>query len=449
VVRRILLTAAWLGALAVFFRWWDLTSRVPPLAVWSCLFLAAFAVTLVVARGRAGLEDAAERGRMMVWAALILLAAAGNFVIPQVQIRDAMVRTVVFVKVLDTVVPLWIAVRAVIATWTGTLRWITLAGLPLVLAAGLWFFVVDMPGRSYAGALPPLTAAESLAAGQLERDVRRLVPAGGERNHRFPAVLDDAARYVDSVFRAAGHQPVALPYAVGADSFRNLEITIMGTSHPGEILVIGAHFDAAEGAPGADDNASGTAALLGLARALAGRRFARTVRLVAFTNEEPPFFSGPDMGSRVYAARAAQRGDNVVAMVSLETLGYYDETPGSQRYPPPFNLIYPDRGDFLGFVGNMDSRPLVRRAIATFRRSVSFPSEGVAAPALIPGIAWSDHEAFWRHGWQAIMITDTAPFRNPHYHQRTDTADRLDYRRMARVLTGLQAVVEDLAGAGS
>ena len=304
-----------------------------------------------------------------------------------------------------------------------------------------------MPGKSYAGPLPALTPDEARLKDELQRDVHRLAASGpGERSHRFPALLDGAADFVDSAFTAAGYRTTSLRYTAGGQVFRNLEFTVPGSTRPQEIVVIGAHYDAIEGTPGADDNASGTAALLALARAFQGRRFARTVRFVAFTNEEPPYFEGPGMGSRVYADSAARRGDHIVAMLSLETVGYYADAPGTQRYPFPFNLVYPDRGDFIAFVGDLDSRGLARRAIAAFRRGTQFPSQGAAAPSFIPGIGWSDHEAFWLHGWQAIMITDTAPFRNPHYHMSSDRPDRLDYGRMARVVSGLRAVVEDVAG---
>jgi hypothetical protein len=151
------------------------------------------------------------------------------------------------------------------------------------------------------------------------------------------------------------------------------------------------------------------------------------------------------MGSRVHAARARQRGDDIVAMFSLETIGYYSDTPGSQQYPPPFSLLYPDRGNFIGFVGDLSSRALVRSSIRTFRETTPFPSEGLAAPRFVKGVGWSDQWAFWQEGYPGIMITDTAPFRYPHYHEPTDTPDRLDYNRMARVVAGLRRVVEEQA----
>jgi hypothetical protein len=433
--------------LAAFVRWWEIGNRVPGLALWSCLFILAFILTLWLARGPDGLKDRNERVRIAGWCVLIVLAFLGHAAVDRVTIRGVIVHTVVFVKVLDTVVPFWILVRALAVIWTGAARIIATTSLVPVLALGGWVFVVSMPGHSFTGALPPLSADEVALRDQLKHDVERLAPRGpSERSHRFPVQLEDAARYLDSSYAAAGYRVVSLPYLADSQRFRNLEVTIPGTSRAGDVVVIGAHYDAVEGAPGADDNASGTAALLALARSFAGRRFARTVRLVAFVNEEPPWFDGPDMGSRVYAAQASARGDHIVAMVSLETLGYFDSAAGTQRYPFPFNLVYPDRGTFLAFVGNLDSRSLVRSAIGSFRRVAQLPSEGAAAPALFPGIGWSDHESFWLHGVRAIMITDTGPFRNPHYHMSSDTPDRLDYGRMARVVTGLRTVVEDLAG---
>ena len=222
---------------------------------------------------------------------------------------------------------------------------------------------------------------------------------------------------------------------------------ISGTASPGDIVIIGAHYDTVPGCAGANDNTTGVAAVLELARLLSTRITDRTVRLVAFVNEEPPFFRTDLMGSRVYARRCRERDDNVVAMLSLETIGFYADEPGSQKYPFPFSFFYPDTGNFVGFVGNLGSRSLTRRAIRAFRESTQLPSEGLAAPAWIPGIGWSDQWSFWQEGYPGVMITDTAPFRYPYYHTPQDTPDRIDYDRFARVVMGVSRVVEVLAQA--
>ncbi|MHC4320424.1 MAG: M28 family peptidase, partial [Planctomycetota bacterium] len=168
---------------------------------------------------------------------------------------------------------------------------------------------------------------------------------------------------------------------------------------------------------------------------------------LCFVNEEPPYFQTANMGSRVYARRCRQRGEDITAMICLETIGYYSDEKGSQNYPPPLGLLYPSTGDFIALVGNYGSRALVRQVVESFRRHAQFPSEGAAMPGVLPGIGWSDHWAFWKEGYSAVMVTDTAPFRYPHYHQSTDTPDKIDYERMARVVEGMEAVVRELAGA--
>jgi Zn-dependent M28 family amino/carboxypeptidase len=196
---------------------------------------------------------------------------------------------------------------------------------------------------------------------------------------------------------------------------------------------------------GANDNASGVAATLELARLLEGSRLRKTIRFVLFVNEEPPNFQTNRMGSLVYARELRSGGVPVTAMISLETIGFYSEAEGSQWYPAGLGYFYPSRGDFIGFVGNSDSRDLVRRSIRAFRASTNFPSEGLAGPADWPGVGWSDHWSFWQENVPAIMITDTAPFRYPYYHTPLDTSDKVDFARMARVVEGIQRVVESLA----
>ena len=217
---------------------------------------------------------------------------------------------------------------------------------------------------------------------------------------------------------------------------------------PAEIVLVGAHYDSVLGSPGANDNGSGVAALLEIAAMISDRSLPRTVRLAAFVNEEPPFFMTPLMGSRVYARRARRAGDRIIAMFSLETIGCYDHRPGSQRYPLPFTAFYPNTGNFIGFVSNLTSRKLLRRAISSFRSHTRFPSEGVAAPGWFTGIGWSDHWSFWKENYPAVMITDTALFRYSPYHTRFDTPEKISYADLARVVAGIQRVVTDLAENG-
>jgi Iap family predicted aminopeptidase len=317
-------------------------------------------------------------------------------------------------------------------------------GLFVLALALAWWFMIQMPGASYSGELPPQTPTEATMSGELRRDVDRLAGDIGPRNTDHPAALDAAREFVESSFEAAGFAVQRQTFEADGRSVHNLEVELAGAARPGEIVIIGAHYDSAGAAPGADDNASGVAALFALARRFADKKPARTLRFVAFVNEEPPHFQFDSMGSLVYARRCRERNENVVAMLSLETVGYFRDTPGSQKYPAVFSLFYPSRGNFIAFVGNVGSRRLVRESIGSFRRHAKFPSEGGAVPGFIEGVAWSDHWAFWQVGYPAIMVTDTAPFRNPHYHTVEDTPDKLDFDRMARVVSGLTEVVERL-----
>lgn len=316
---------------------------------------------------------------------------------------------------------------------------------------GFLVFTLSMPGTSYRGHWRELDAAGQRRALDLKTDVLALVAVGQERTQREPKSLDRAARLIEEALAEAGHKTTRLPYDSDGVQVVNLEAKVEGKSKPEEIVVIGAHYDtAADGiadAPGADDNASGVAAMLAIARALkpSESTLARTVRFVAFVNEEPPYFWNPNMGSLVYAKACKELGDKIIAMLSLETLGYYREEPGTQKYPPIVGWFFPDKGNFVAFVGNTSSRSLVRTSIATFRGAVPFPSEGAAMPGFVTGVGWSDQWSFWQVGYPGVMVTDTAPFRNPNYHKATDRPETLDYGRLSRVVSGLVAVVKKLA----
>jgi hypothetical protein len=306
-----------------------------------------------------------------------------------------------------------------------------------------WWIMIRMPGKSSRGPLPPLTAEQIALRTELTSDVQTLAGKIGERNFQHYNELRAAAEFIEHSFSAAGLSPRRDRYEMRGQSFDNIEAEIRGDHL--EIVLIGAHYDSVLGAPGANDNGSGVAAMLALARRFAGKSSTHTLRFVAFVNEEPPFFQTSQMGSFVYASRCKARGDQIRAMISLETIGYFSDTPGSQIYPL-FGLgaFYPTTGNFIGFVGNVRSRALLRRGLAVFRQYAKIPSEGAALPSFIPGIAWSDQWSFWQHGYPAIMITDTALFRYPHYHAATDTPDKLDYDRFALVVSGVQKMIEEI-----
>ncbi len=305
---------------------------------------------------------------------------------------------------------------------------------------------VTMPNSSYSGPFQPLSEEEAIVRDRLQTHVWMLAHEIGERNVWHAKQLEASARFISTTLAALGYDVEIQEYTVQGIPVRNLEATLIGSSLPDEIIVLGAHYDSVIGCPGANDNASGVAGLLELARLLATHAPTRTVRFVAFVNEEPPFFLSDEMGSRVYARRARQRGDHIVAMLSIETIGYYSDTPRSQRYPFPFSLLYPHTANFIGFVANTSSRDLLYRVIGAFREHTLFPSEGIAAPEWVTGIGWSDHWSFWQEGYPAVMVTDTALFRYDYYHTEDDTPDKIDYTRMARVVTGISRVVADLAG---
>lgn len=320
---------------------------------------------------------------------------------------------------------------------------LTVLAVLIIWVGGCMFW---MPGKSYSGPLPALTETQKATALTLYEDVDILAKQIGERHLGRPKQLDQTAAHITAVFESAGYEVDREEYEVDSAVVANLFVEIAGVETPREIVLLGAHYDSAWGAPGANDNASGVAVMLELARRLADSQPKRTIRLVAFVNEEPPYFQTESMGSWVHAQSARKRGENITAMLALDGLGYYADEPGSQRYPFPFNLIYPSTGNFVGFLSRTSDGWLVRRAVGTFRRYAAFPSEGAAVPGFIEGVNWSDHWSFWRADYPAIMVSDTLPFRYTHYHWPTDTVDRLDYQRMARVTDGLEQVLIELAG---
>jgi hypothetical protein len=328
-----------------------------------------------------------------------------------------------------------------ISARSGTICRIALA--LVVIAVVVWFFGIRMPARNPSKSAA-LSEAEIALRSELVADVQKLAGEIGERNiNRYPQ-LQAAAEFIESSLGAAGLTPRRDSYQVRGQTCHNIEAEIRG-ARP-EILLIGAHYDSVFGCPGANDNGSGVAALLALARRFAGKPTGKTLRFVAFVNEEPPFFQTTEMGSFVYAKRCQERADPITAMISLETIGYFSDERGSQKYPAPgLGLLYPSKGNFIGFASDTQSRALLRATVAAFRKTEKLPCEGASLPAAIPGIGWSDHWAFWQCGYPAVMVTDTAPLRYAHYHEPTDTPDKLDYDRFALVVSGMEKVIAEAA----
>jgi hypothetical protein len=326
------------------------------------------------------------------------------------------------------------------------LIWLVIFFILLVtLAIWTWLTIFRMPEQSYQGELPPLQKKEIALQNLLRQDVQKIAIRIGIRNEIYYENLNSARTFLASELTQLGYQVKQQEYKIKGKSYYNLEVERLGTEKPNEIILIGGHYDSALHSPGANDNGTGAAATLELARIFAKRSTKRTIRFVEFVNEEPPFFQTENMGSLVYAKQMGQRKEKVVAMLSLETMGYFSDTEGSQKYPFPIGLFYPNQGNFIAFIGNLNSGDLVRRSIRSFRRHTQFPSEGAVLPDWVAGIGWSDQWSFWEQGYPGIMITDTAPYRYPYYHSKDDTPDKINFDKFARVVSGLSEVISDLA----
>lgn len=324
--------------------------------------------------------------------------------------------------------------------------WLLLQGLAVVavLIAGLLYYGLWVPGRSHAGPLPALTSAERDLADRLKAHITAI--ASEPHNTQHPEALERSAEAVEAAFRETGFTPQQQVYTTDDVDVRNIWVTIEPAGEATDALVVGGHYDSVGNAPGANDNGSGTAATLELARLLRGHAPRHTrIYLVAFVNEEAPYWGTVNHGARRFAELLLSRSETVRGMLSLETLGWFNDTPGSQRYPTPFNWIYPDVGNFVAFVGMPGSRNWLHEVLAPFRQLAPLPTIGGIAPSFIPGIAWSDHKPFADLGIPALMLTDTAPFRYPHYHRATDTPDKVNVEMLARITMGLDKTLRELA----
>jgi Zn-dependent M28 family amino/carboxypeptidase len=337
----------------------------------------------------------------------------------------------------------------------------------IMTVAVLLTTVIALPGKGKNIAskttIPELPATQK----RLTETIEKLAGQIGARSlTSAPAGLAKTEIYIQKSFADMGYSCETQEYTVDSDAVkqqqqrvastnqgfnvigkkaRNIIASLPGSDRSSAVIIVGAHYDSVFDCPAANDNGSGIACLIELARELAHKKFAKTIRFVAFTNEEPPFFRTPDMGSRRYVKLCADRKDKIVAMLSLETMGYYSDKPGSQRAPKQLQASCPTVGNFIAIVGNTKSAPLVANCAKYFRKASSFPCVEIAAPDSVPGLDFSDQQGFWQYGYPAIMVTDTAFLRYPYYHTNKDTPDRVNYEKLAQVSQGLVNAVKELA----
>lgn len=332
--------------------------------------------------------------------------------------------------------------------------------MPAFAAMVTMFLLLAGSAAAYAWyrlAQPFVTAAQAPPAGaaalpdRLEQHVRKLSVDFSGRSFDNPARLEGAARYIESEFAALGLAVQSQRFNARGRPYRNL-VVALGPDTP-EVLVIGAHYDVdndqagISDPPGADDNASGVAGLIELARLLKDQPLRQRIELVAYANEEPPFFRTPEMGSAVHARSLSAAGRRASLMLSLECIGYFSDEPGSQDYPVGLlGAVYPSTGNFIALVGRMEDGAVTREVKAALLSASDLPVASINAPAFVVGVDFSDHLNYWHEGFVALMLTDTAFYRNKAYHTADDTPERLDYARMAKVIDGVRAVALQQAG---
>jgi peptidase M28-like protein len=314
----------------------------------------------------------------------------------------------------------------------------------VLLLVGGWFWMTQpIAARRETQAVLPTVSPE-----RLDRHVRMLAEGCSPRDAGHPANMERAASYIARELELSGASVSDQPFRAAGTIFRNV-IAVLGPQ-TADRVVVGAHYDAAEGHSGADDDASGVAGLIELARALRDKPLARRVELVAFALEEAPFFATPEMGSVVHSLVLHASEGRVTAMISLEMIGFFSDRSGSQRFPfAALRAFYPGTGNFIAVAGRLRDARLVRRIKRSMRSGSNLPVYSINAPRSLPGLDLSDHASYWDRGDAAVMVTDTAFYRNPNYHTAADRPDTLDYPRMARVVEGIARAVEDLAGRSS
>jgi len=290
---------------------------------------------------------------------------------------------------------------------------------------------------------PPIP--QEISEESLKQHVYMLAGEIGERNIQRPESLISAAHYISRQWQAMGYEIYTQGYRAKNIPCTNIEITRQGTETPEKIIVVGAHYDSIPGSPGANANASGVATLIELARMARSMTFKSTIKFVALVNQEPPFFGTEYMGSWIYAHQAHMRGDDIQLAILLDSIGNYTDAPNSQHYPPFLGSRSLQQGNFLTLLSNLKSRHQGHRLFSSFRRHSNFPIKKIVAPRFIPGMSWGDQSPFWLHHYNAVMLTDTGPYRSKFYHSGRDTPEKLNYAAMQKLSSAIMHSLASLA----
>jgi hypothetical protein len=280
---------------------------------------------------------------------------------------------------------------------------------------------------------------------ELISDVKFLSETIGPRNFIYYDQLNLCREWIKNKWQTQGFEVTEQTFEMDGREYANLEVEVQGIKSPEEIIILSNQYDTLPDSPGANNNAGGVAVIFQLTKLLKDFVSDKTLRFVAFTNEEDPIFGTEQMGSYYYAQRSAEKNENIIIMLSLDAIGYYTNEPGSQRLPWPFSIFYPDNGNFLAFIGDFSSREYMEAVTKGFKKGSSFPIEAGVVPQWIEGASWSDHQSFWIFGYPAIMVTDTGGFRSPYHTTTADTMDKMDFEALARIVLGMYGVILEIA----
>lgn len=312
------------------------------------------------------------------------------------------------------------------------LKIISAVGLVVALA---WFLLAQPTTRKNA---PSRLLVD---VKRLEAHVKSLSIDFYPRNYRNIQNLNRAAHYIERQFRLSGAEVETQEFEVEGKMYKNI-VARYGAGK-GHKMIVGAHYDSCGETLGADDNASGVAGLLEIASLIGREKVNREIELVAYTLEEPPYFGTEEMGSYVHASRIRDK-ETIEGVIVLEMIGYFSSKADSQSYPAILlRLMYPNKGNFIVVVGNLTQRAFTKKVKVAMKGATDLPVYSINAPAVVPGIDFSDHRNYWPSGINAVMITDTAFYRNKEYHEANDTYNRLDYQKMAKVVTAVFEVIRN------